>query len=168
MLLQKFRTNFFSSKLHDVGCETIPLLYWISIAFINFKLNILKFLLKRLATVMTTSSVLSSRPSFLDGSIVVEWSCTVLFIVAPLVVVFYWEVFLLLVRQFMATPSSTSWVWFCSTSFIHCVRFWFSLMVIELLLILVVILKLLARIHLHFLAHELLFTFLFFFSWWDW
>ena len=163
MVLQKLRTNFFSSELHDLTVENFPLFFRVTVAFIYSKLNRLKFLFKRLATVMTVGSVMTSWPSFLDGSwVVVVGPCTVLFKVASLVVVILREVFLLWVRQFHATPSSTSWVWFCSACFIHCVRFRFSLMLIDIL-VLVVILKFLARIRLHFLAHELLFTFLCFF-----
>ena len=110
MVLQKLRTNFFSCELHDVAVENFPLFCRVSIAFINIKLNHLKFLLKRLATVMTVGSVMSSRPSFLDGSrvVVVVRPRTVLFKVASLVVVILREVFLQWVRQFMATTSSTS------------------------------------------------------------
>jgi len=65
---------------------------------------------------------------------------------------------MLLVRCFVtATPASTSWVWFSSTSIVHRIRFLFSFLIIHELIL--VILQFLAWIYLHFLAVKCLFAF---------
>ena len=149
--------------------QNFPFFSRIIIAFIDIKLNHLQLLFERLSTIVTIGSMMPSRPSFLvDGAIiiVVRPSTTVLFIVAPLVIVILREIFMLLMSQFMATPASTSWIWFCSAGFIHCVWFGFTFVIFDVLVVVLVLLKVLAWIHVHFLAHELLFAFLFFFH--DW
>ena len=91
--------------------QNFPFFSRIIIAFIDIKLNHLQLLFERLSTIVTIGSMMPSRPSFLvDGAIiiVVRPSTTVLFIVAPLVIVILREIFMLLMSQFMATPASTS------------------------------------------------------------
>ena len=91
--------------------QNFPFFSRIIVAFVNIKLNHLQFLLKRLSAIVTIGTMMSSRPSFLvDGAIiiVVRPSTTVLFIDAPLVIIILREIFMLLMGQFVAAPTSTS------------------------------------------------------------
>jgi len=169
MVLQKLWSYFFSSELHDMTIQNFPFFSRIIVAFVDIKLNHLQLLFKRLSAIVTIGTMMSSRPSFLVDRaiiIVVRPSTTVLFIVAPLVIIILWEIFMLLMSQFVAAPASTSWIWFCTAGFIHCVWFGFTFVVFDELMVVLILLKVLAWIHVHFLAHELLFTFLFFLHNW--
>ena len=116
---------------------------------------------------MAICTMMSAGPSLLHWPIVVVVRpSAILFEVAALVVVILRITFtqrILLMGQFMTSPSSTSWIWFGTTCVIKGVWFLVSFIVVIINVLGLIVLQVLTVIHLVSFAHELFFALLVFF-----